>query len=100
MPAGASDGEILQAYETAVLPALEAFEPQMLLISAGYDAHQLDPLGGLRMTTGGFRSLSRLLADAGRRLCAGRIAVVTEGGYHLESLRDGIEATIEALSLR
>ena len=97
MHAGARDGDVLRVWETQALPALEAFTPQVLLISAGYDAHHLDPIGGLRMTTEGFASLSRLLAGAGRRLCGGRIAAVTEGGYHLESLRAGLEATIEAL---
>jgi acetoin utilization deacetylase AcuC-like enzyme len=97
MAAGSGYAEVQGTYDSDVLPALEAFRPQVLLISAGYDAHHLDPLGGLRLTTPGFRALSRLLADAGRRLCDGRIAVVTEGGYHLESLRDGIEATIEEL---
>ncbi len=97
MRAGAGDADMLRAWELQALPALEAFKPQALLISAGYDAHHLDPLGGLRMTTGGFAALSRLLADTGRRLCDGRVAAVTEGGYHLESLREGIEGTIEAL---
>jgi len=98
MPAGADDAMILAAYERHVVPALEAFGPEVLLISAGYDAHQLDPLGGLRMTTAGFRALSALLADAGRRLCGGRMAAVTEGGYHLGALREGLEATIDALN--
>jgi acetoin utilization deacetylase AcuC-like enzyme len=98
MRAGAGDADMLRAWETQAVPALEAFAPQVLLISAGYDAHHLDPLGGLRMTTDGFAALSRVLADAGRRLCAGRIAAVTEGGYHLEALREGVQATIEALS--
>jgi acetoin utilization deacetylase AcuC-like enzyme len=100
MRAGAGDADVLRAYEALALPALEAFRPQALLISAGYDAHALDPLGGLRMTDAGFRTLSSLLADAGRRLCGGRIAAVTEGGYHLESLRAGIDATVEALGNR
>ena len=95
--AGAGDADVLRAWEIQALPALEAFTPQVLLISAGYDAHHLDPIGGLRMTTEGFAALSRLLADTGRRLCAGRIAAVTEGGYHLEALREGIQGTIEAL---
>lgn len=98
MPAGADDAMILAAYERQVVPALEAFGPEVLLISAGYDAHQLDPLGGLRMTTSGFRALSGLLADLGRRLCGGRVAAVTEGGYHLGALREGLEATIDALN--
>jgi len=97
LAAGTRDAEVLAKYERVVLPALEAFRPQVLLISAGYDAHERDPLGGLRMTTDGFQTLSALLADAGRRLCGGRIAAVTEGGYHLGALREGIETTIGAL---
>lgn len=98
MPAGATDADVLRSYERLVMPALESFRPQVLLISAGYDAHELDPLGGLRMTTEGFRTLSELLADAGRRLCGGRIAAVTEGGYHLGALREGLEDMIDRLS--
>lgn len=96
LAAGARDVDVLDAWEVHALPALEDFRPQALLISAGYDAHERDPLGGLRMTSDGFRHLSVMLAEAGRQLCQGRIAVVTEGGYHLESLREGVEATIEA----
>ena len=98
LTAGATDTDVLDAYERQVLPALEDFRPQVLLVSAGYDAHQLDPLGGLRVTTAGFRTLSQLLADAGRRLCNGRIAVVTEGGYHLGALQEGLEGMIDRLS--
>jgi acetoin utilization deacetylase AcuC-like enzyme len=98
MPAGSTDAHVLSAYERQVIPALEAFRPEVLLISAGYDAHELDPLGGLRMTSAGFRELSAMLADAGRSLCQGRIAAVTEGGYHLPALREGIEGTIAALN--
>lgn len=98
MTAGAGDADVLKAYETHAIPALEAFQPEVLLVSAGYDAHERDPLGSLRMTTEGFSRLSSLLADAARRLCGGRIALVTEGGYDLGALRDGIEATIEAVA--
>ena len=98
MPAGSTDADVLGAYERQVVPALEGFRPQVLLISAGYDAHQLDPLGGLRMTTDGFRTLSEMLVDAGRRLCDGRIAAVTEGGYHLGALREGVEGLIDKLA--
>ena len=97
MRAGATDADVFGAYDAQALPALEAFRPDVLLVSAGYDAHHLDPLGGLRMTTDGFSRLSLLLADTARRLCAGRIAVVTEGGYDLGALREGIETTISAL---
>ncbi|MEO6223048.1 MAG: histone deacetylase [Vicinamibacterales bacterium] len=98
LAAGATDADVLKQYERQVIPALEDFRPQVLLVSAGYDAHELDPLGGLRMTTAGFYEISALVAQAGRRLCGGRIAVVTEGGYHLTALREGIEAMIGKLS--
>lgn len=97
LAAGTTDAQVLKEYERQVIPALESFRPQVLLISAGYDAHQFDPLGGLKMTTEGFRRLSTLLADSARSLCEGRVAAVTEGGYHLPALREGLEATIEAL---
>jgi acetoin utilization deacetylase AcuC-like enzyme len=98
LEAGTQDAAFLRAWEQHAVPALEAFRPEVLLISAGYDAHALDPLGGLRVTTAGFASLAHLLADAGRRLCGGRVALVTEGGYHLGALREGIEGTIGAFS--
>ena len=97
MRAGAGDDDVLGAYEAQALPALDALQPHIVLVSAGYDAHYKDPLGGLRMTTEGFARLSGMLGDAARRLCGGRIAVVTEGGYDLNALREGIEATINVL---
>jgi acetoin utilization deacetylase AcuC-like enzyme len=97
LPAGAGDAEALAVWAAQALPQLDAFRPEVLLVSAGYDAHERDPLGGLRMTTDGFYRLSSLLAGAARRLCGGRVAVVTEGGYDLGALREGIEATMAAL---
>jgi acetoin utilization deacetylase AcuC-like enzyme len=94
LPVGARDADVLGAYEAQALPALEAFRPEVLLVSAGYDAHEDDPLAGLRMTTEGFGRLTGLLADAARRLCGGRLALVAEGGYDLDALRAGLETTI------
>jgi acetoin utilization deacetylase AcuC-like enzyme len=96
LAAGTTDDDVLQAYERDAFPALERFQPDVLLVSAGYDAHERDPLAGLRMTTTGFARLSALLADAGKRLCGGRVGLVTEGGYDLDALRDGLEATVTA----
>lgn len=96
--AGATDRDVLAAYEQHAIPLLETFQPEVLLVSAGYDAHEDDPLGGLRMTTAGFTRLSELLADAAGRLCGGRMAAVTEGGYDLTALRAGVEATMGAFA--
>ena len=97
LTAGARDVDYLRAYEGQVIPALERFKPDVLLVSAGYDAHERDPLAGMRVTTDGFTSLITLLDDAAKRMCGRRMALVTEGGYHLDALRDCLEATIRVL---
>jgi acetoin utilization deacetylase AcuC-like enzyme len=94
LAAGATDAEIDAAYRSIVVPALDRFSPELLLVSAGFDAHYLDPLAGLRMTTAGYAGIVSLLQDAARRLCDGRIAFTTEGGYHLPALRECLEAVI------
>ena len=80
---GATDADVMRRYETEALPALERFRPDLLMISAGFDAHERDPLAGCRMTTDGFRALTALLVGAADRLCDGRVVMVTEGGYDL-----------------
>ena len=97
MPAGARDAEVIGAYESQVLPALDTFRPNAILVSAGYDAHELDPLAGLRMTADGYARLVALIDDAAKRLCGRRLALVTEGGYHLDALRDCLDASIDVL---
>ncbi len=98
LEAGTADAAFLAAYDETILPALDAFRPEILLVSAGYDAHQLDPLGGLRVTTAGYEAVVRRLGQAAGRLCGGRIALVTEGGYHLGALRECLDATIAVLT--
>ena len=97
MEAGTTDAQFLAAYRERAVPALDVFRPDVLLVSAGFDAHELDPLGGLRVTTEGYRQTVAMLAEAARRLCGRRIALVTEGGYHLGALRACIEAAIAVL---
>jgi acetoin utilization deacetylase AcuC-like enzyme len=98
MEAGARDDEFLSAYESVVVPALQRFRPEALLVSAGFDAHELDPLAGMRMTTGGYERLVGLIGDCARELCDRRLALVTEGGYHLPALRACLESAIRVLS--
>ena len=97
MEAGTTDAQFLAAYRERAVPALDAFGPDVLLVSAGFDAHELDPLGGLRVTTEGYAQTVAMLDEAARRLCGRRIALVTEGGYHLGALRACIEAAIAVL---
>jgi acetoin utilization deacetylase AcuC-like enzyme len=95
LAAGATDADVDAAYRTIAVPALDRFRPELLLVSAGFDAHHLDPLAGLRMTTAGYARIVSLLASAAARLCQGRIALTTEGGYHLAALRECLEAVIK-----
>jgi acetoin utilization deacetylase AcuC-like enzyme len=92
LPAGAGDDEYLVAFEERAEPAIRAFEPELLLVSAGYDAAQGDPLGGMRVTADGFREL----AARARRLCA-RVACVLEGGYEVGTIASLVAATLEGL---
>src|SRR5688500_15741125 len=95
LAAGAMDAEIEQKYSQQVMPVLRQFKPDLLMISAGFDAHELDPLGQLRMTTEGFRRLTKTLLDAADELCSGRVMVVTEGGYDLSAVAQCLTASVE-----
>lgn len=88
LAAGATDDVFLRAYESLVVPALEKFGPEVLLVSAGFDAHGRDPIGGLRVSTEGYRQTVEMLDEAAGRLCHRRSAWVTEGGYHLGALEE------------
>ena len=98
MEAGARDADFLSLYQSRVVPALDAFEPEALLVSAGFDAHERDPLAGMRMTTDGYTGLVALLDEAATRLCGRRLALITEGGYHLGALRECLESAIRVLN--
>jgi acetoin utilization deacetylase AcuC-like enzyme len=95
LEAGAGDRDVLARYEQDVLPRLQSFAPELLMISAGFDAHHRDPLAGCRMTTEGFRRLTGLLVGAADRHCEGRVVLVTEGGYDLTTLAECLEAVID-----
>ena len=98
LAAGAGTADYLLAQDRVVTPVLDAFDPDLLLVSAGFDAHACDPLGGMRVTTEGYAALvGRLKAVADAR-CGGRLAVVTEGGYDLPALAACTQATIEVLA--
>ena len=98
LPAGTTDAEYAAVYESRVVPALEQFKPEVVLVSAGFDAHQRDPLGGMRMTTAGYVRLVHMLDTVSKRVTGNRPALVTEGGYHLLALRECLEGAIGALS--
>ena len=86
MDAGSNDADWLDAMESRVLPALETFAPEFVLVSAGFDAHRLDPLAGVDLTEDAYRGMTRGVLEVANRTASGRLVSVLEGGYHLEAL--------------
>jgi acetoin utilization deacetylase AcuC-like enzyme len=93
LAAGSGDAEYLDAFARFVEPAVERFEPELVLVSAGFDAAAGDPLGGMRVTEDGFRELTRRC-----RSLSDRIAAVLEGGYNLETLPRLVDAALEGFT--
>ena len=100
MEAGATDGDYEQVIDRGVLPVIEQFEPELLLVSAGFDAHEQDPLAQMRATTPGLVWTTACLAAAADRVCGGRVVLVTEGGYALPALGDALEGSLRAIDER
>lgn len=98
LEAGAGDGDYDRAMRVLVAPLVRAFNPDVILLSAGYDAHEQDPLGGMVVSTAGFRSMTAQVQQLAATCCDGRLAAVTEGGYDLAALGDGLDATIRQLA--
>ena len=97
LPAGSGDAVYRQAFTETLVPAALAFRPDLILVSAGFDAHQDDPLGGMKLTADGYAALTRIVKDLAARCCAGRLVAVLEGGYGLEGLADSVEAQVRVL---
>ena len=98
LPAGASGADFGRAVERDWLPALEAHQPALLLVSAGFDAHAADPLGDLLLGEDDFTWVTRFLVDAARRYAHGRVVSVLEGGYDLNALARSAAAHVAALA--
>ena len=93
LAAGSGDVEYMRAFDEIVEPAVRAFEPDVVLVSAGFDAHRADPLAQMEVSENGFRELGRRCSAL-----APRVAAVLEGGYNLDTLPDLVEAALEGLA--
>jgi acetoin utilization deacetylase AcuC-like enzyme len=98
LAAGAANADFEKVFETVALPVLRQFTPQLILISAGFDAHEDDPLGGMRLTAGQFGRLTAGIVGVANACCDGRVVAVTEGGYDLPALRDSATAVARVLA--
>ncbi len=97
LAAGTPEATIVSAYRDVLAPAARRYRPELILVSAGYDAHWADPLTSLGMTVTGFGQISALLVALARELCKGRIIFTLEGGYNLEALSYGVLATLQSM---
>lgn len=97
-PPGTGDNEYLEAMQSRVLPRLDEFRPDFLLISAGFDAHRDDPLAQMELSEEGFERITALLVESAQTHCGGRIVSVLEGGYNLRALGRSVVRHLIALS--
>ena len=97
LAAGATDADYERVYDAVAWPILRKYKPDLILLSAGFDAYMDDPLGGMRVTAPCFGRLTASLVSIANECCGGRIAGVTEGGYDLKGLADCLRAAIAAL---
>jgi acetoin utilization deacetylase AcuC-like enzyme len=94
---GANDDAYLDILDQVILPAANTFRPQIVLISAGFDAHATDPLGGMLVTEQGFGSLARAVVEVAEKLADGRVVAFLEGGYDPQALAKSVVATLAEL---
>ena len=95
LAAGAGDADLDRVFREVVMPILGGYAPDAVVLSAGFDAHADDPLGGMLLSTEGYATLTRRLRAFAADRCAGRLAVVTEGGYDLQALEACLDSTLE-----
>ncbi|MDD2722874.1 MAG: histone deacetylase family protein [Methylovulum sp.] len=97
LTAGDTGVEFRAKYQSQILPALEHFKPQLLLVSAGFDAHSDDPLSGIRLIEDDYRWVTLALKNIAERHCQGRLVSVLEGGYNLKALGECVTAHVGVL---
>lgn len=97
MAPGAGDAEYREAFEQMLGPAAERFRPEIILVSAGFDAHADDPLADMQVTDRGFGFMTRFVVELAERHCAGRLVSVLEGGYELPALCSAVEVHVREL---
>ena len=97
MPPGGGDDEYLGIFDQALGPAVEAFQPEFFIISAGFDAHEEDPLANMRITDAGFAEMTRRVVGWSDRFAEGRVLSCLEGGYDLDALGRSVEGHLRNL---
>ncbi len=95
---GRGDGEYAALFERILKPVALEFDPELVLVSAGFDIHENDPLGGMRVTSNGFAGLTRTVMEIADGCCDGRVVMTLEGGYDLKGLSSSAKAVIKEMA--
>ena len=98
LPGGQGDQDFARIMNELVAPVARQYRPDCIMVSAGYDTHVSDPLGGMAVTTAGFAYMTKVLVDLAAELCDGRLVLVLEGGYNLQGLADGVLASLHEMA--
>jgi acetoin utilization deacetylase AcuC-like enzyme len=94
---GQGDDEYREVFQKVLVPAADNFQPEFVLISAGFDAHRDDPLASMNLTEEGYGELTRMVASIAKNFSGGRILGCLEGGYHLQALAGSVDQHLQAL---
>ncbi|MDY6912222.1 MAG: histone deacetylase [Chloroflexota bacterium] len=97
LPAGCGDDEYRQVYQEILVTIARRFQPELILVSAGYDTHWAEQLAMMQMSVNGFAEIVTVIRDLADELCDGKVIITLEGGYNLEALSYGIKATLDVL---
>jgi acetoin utilization deacetylase AcuC-like enzyme len=98
LPGGTGNEVYVGIFDSLIAPIARAYQPELILVSAGFDAHEDDPLGEMRVTADGFAAMCSITRNLARELCGGRIALLLEGGYGLRGLADSAVACARVLT--
>lgn len=93
---GKQDGELLAVYRRVLVPVIDSYRPDLILVSAGFDAHALDPIGGMQLTSGGFAALAALIGSAAEEMQT-PVVYALEGGYNMNALRESVQAVVNVM---
>ena len=97
MFAGSGEQEFIEVFTKEVIPSIESYHPDLIFISAGFDAHRDDPLANLELTEESFAKLTSIVAETAAKVCNGHIISILEGGYNLTALARSVEAHLKAM---
>ncbi len=98
LPAGLGDGDYAAIFREVLRPVAEHYQPDLVLVSAGFDAHRDDPLGGMAVTAEGFAGLCGVVREIAEQTAGGKLVLVLEGGYDLAGLADSVHACVQVLA--